>query len=39
MGTLFRILLYVSDSIRAQTASSAAFARIDSLNSILSDYL
>lgn len=39
MGTLFRVVLYApSDSI-ARTAATAAFNRIDTLNSILSDYI
>lgn len=38
MGTSFRIILYArSDSI-AQAAARAAFAKIDALNTILSDY-
>lgn len=39
MGTVFRIMLYDSDSIEAGRAAKAAFARIDELNAILSDYL
>ena len=38
MGTLFRIVLYEEDSLKAQAAAVAAFARIDSLNAMLSDY-
>lgn len=38
MGTLFRIVLYAEDSIIARQAATAAFARIDTLNNILSDY-
>ncbi len=38
MGTLFRFVLYAGDSIQAIAASNAAFARIDTLNNILSDY-
>ncbi len=34
----FRIVLYAKDSVTAQRASSAAFARIKQLNDILSDY-
>ena len=38
MGTLFRIILYAeSDSIGGR-AAGAAFARIDTLNAVLSDY-
>lgn len=39
MGTLFRIVLYASDSLAARQAVDAAFARVDSLNAHLSDYL
>jgi thiamine biosynthesis lipoprotein len=39
MGTTFRIVLYSSDSLRAAAAMQAAFARVDTLNAILSDYL
>ncbi|GAB4424994.1 MAG: FAD:protein FMN transferase ApbE [Bacteroidia bacterium] len=39
MGTEFRIVLYAADSAQADAAAQAAFARIDSLNSHLSDYL
>lgn len=38
MGTLFRIVLYTEDSLTAQAAAQAAFARIDSLDAMLSDY-
>ena len=38
MGTLFRIVLYAEDSLRAYTAALDAFARIDSLDAMLSDY-
>jgi len=38
MGTLFRIVLYAEDSLTATRAATAAFARIDTLNQILSDY-
>ncbi len=38
MGTLFRIILYAPDDETAQKASVAAFARIASLNAIMSDY-
>lgn len=39
MGTLFRIVLYASSDSLAQTATQAAFAKIDALNASLSDYL
>jgi FAD:protein FMN transferase len=39
MGTVFRIVLYDSDSIEAGRAAKAAFGRIDELNTIFSDYL
>ena len=39
MGTLFRIVLYASDSALAHSAAQAAFRRVDELNRILSDYL
>lgn len=38
MGTLFRIVLYAADSSKASAAAKAAFARVDFLNDILSDY-
>lgn len=38
MGTLFRIVLYAKDSLTAKQTASAAYARIDTLNHILSDY-
>lgn len=38
MGTMFRIVLYASDSIKAAIASEKAFRRLDTLNLILSDY-
>jgi thiamine biosynthesis lipoprotein len=38
MGTLFRIKLYAPDEISARKAFQAAFARIDQLDKILSDY-
>lgn len=38
MGTLFRIILYAPDSLQAAAAAKAAFARVDALNDILSDY-
>jgi thiamine biosynthesis lipoprotein len=39
MGTLFRIICYSEDAKSAKTASMKAFARVDSLNYIMSDYL
>ena len=39
MGTAFNIVLYAPDSVLAQRAADAAFARIDTLNEHLSDYL
>ena len=39
MGTAFNIVLYAPDSARAHHAATAAFARVDSLNGRLSDYL
>ena len=39
MGTSFRIVLYTSNDSLAQTAASAAFERIKTLNTLLSDYL
>ena len=38
MGTLFRVVLYAPTRDVAQTAADAAFARLDELNSRLSDY-
>ncbi len=39
MGTLFQIIVFGEDSISVKKAVTAAFARIDSLNAHLSDYL
>lgn len=39
MGTLFRIVIYTPDSTQARSAAAAAFARVDELNQIMSDYL
>lgn len=39
MGTTFSIVLYAPDSLTARRAAEAAFARIDSLNAHLSDYV
>lgn len=38
MGTLFRIVLYAPDEETAKKATTDAFARIASLNGIMSDY-
>lgn len=38
MGVRFRIVLYSPDELTADSASSAAFARIKELNAIMSDY-
>jgi thiamine biosynthesis lipoprotein len=38
MGVPFRITLYAPDEATARSASDAAFARVEVLNSILSDY-
>lgn len=38
MGTTFRIVLYAADPARADRAAAAAFARIDALESVLSDW-
>jgi FAD:protein FMN transferase len=38
MGTLFRIVLYTSDSTTATESARRAFNRVDQLNDILSDY-
>lgn len=39
MGTEFRLVCYVADSLSARQAAKAAFCRLDSLNQRLSDYL
>lgn len=39
MGTLFQIVLYSRDSLQAKQLANLAFARIDSLNAIFSDYV
>jgi thiamine biosynthesis lipoprotein len=39
MGTTFRIVFYAPDEAVAKEAAKAAFARIDELNRIMSDYL
>ena len=38
MGTVFRIVVYAPDKATAEKAVGAAFARVDELNAILSDY-
>ncbi len=38
MGTIFRVVLYANDSLSATYASQQAFAQLDELNLILSDY-
>ena len=38
MGAPFRIVLYAPDAARAETAANAAFARVEGLNQIFSDY-
>ena len=39
MGSVFYITLYADDEAGAEKAASAAFARVDDLNQIASDYL
>lgn len=39
MGSVFYITLYAEDAALAQRAADAAFARIDALNQVASDYL
>ncbi|MBX3747924.1 MAG: FAD:protein FMN transferase [Verrucomicrobiae bacterium] len=38
MGVPFRIVLYATNQTHAQTAANAAFARVEALNAIFSDY-
>jgi thiamine biosynthesis lipoprotein len=38
MGTMFRVVVYASDSLTAQNATQKAFVRLDELNMTLSDY-
>lgn len=38
MGTMFRVIVYASDSASAQNATKKAFVRLDELNLTLSDY-
>ena len=39
MGSLFRISVYAASESAAKTATNAAFARVETLNQICSDYL
>lgn len=39
MGTRFRITMYADDASRGAVAAEAAFARVEALNRIFSDYL
>lgn len=39
MGTTFRLIFYAPDSLLAYRAQARAFAWVDSLNAIMSDYL
>ena len=39
MGTVWTVKLYATDGQAAQTAADGAFARVEELNGILSDYL
>jgi FAD:protein FMN transferase len=39
MGTTFRMVCYTPDTLRAAKAASVVWARVDSLNARLSDYL
>lgn len=39
MGTRFRVVFYASDEAHATKAATDAFARIEELNSVFSDYL
>src|SRR3954469_11136092 len=38
MGTMFRIVLYAPDKATADKAATAAFARVEELNRMMSDY-
>ncbi len=38
MGTVFRIVMYCGDEAAANQAADAAWARVDQLNALLSDY-
>jgi thiamine biosynthesis lipoprotein len=38
MGTMFRVVVYASDSLSAKNATQKAFIRLDELNLTLSDY-
>ena len=39
MGTVFRVAFYAKDSAAAEAAITVLFARVDTLNAVLSDYL
>jgi thiamine biosynthesis lipoprotein len=39
MGTKFRVVLYAADQAKADAAAKAAFARVEELNRMMSDYL
>lgn len=39
MGTLFQVILYAKDTVQGKAIAQELFDRIDSLNSIFSDYL
>ena len=39
MGTKFRIVLYAPDKSTGDKAAKAAFARVEELNKIMSDYI
>lgn len=39
MGTIFTLIFYAENDYHAKTAADAVYKRIDSLNSILSDYI
>lgn len=38
MGTMFRVVVYTTDSLSAKNATQKAFVRLDELNMTLSDY-
>ena len=38
MGLPFRVTLFAPDEVTAKTAADAAFARVEALNAVLSDY-
>ncbi|GAA4407676.1 FAD:protein FMN transferase [Nibrella viscosa] len=39
MGTQFKLIFYAPDSVKAKQAVQAVYARMDTLNQIMSDYL